>query len=214
MTRIHHEARLHALRVTFDAELSEATFHDGSSGKRHTFRLASDPTAPATWLGQVLGYPLRLRCDDDGGFPDDTLAPGPTMVSTETLEAVASGFPASTSIRCAGGYGRTSKSTGSRRSGKILIAEVEKTLGFRIGEAEFEGMNPCRHCVVPSRDPETGEPLARFAERVAEKRAATLPPWAERTRFGHFYRLAVNTRAAGLQAGRAVRVGDSVVSAG
>jgi hypothetical protein len=47
---------------------------------------------------------------------------------------------------------------------------------------------------------------------VSERRAATLPDWAERTRFDHFYRLTVNTRAP-RQAGRTVRIGDPVVLA-
>ena len=65
------------------------------------------------------------------------------------------------------------------------------------------------HCHV--RDPETGEPLAAFAKRVGAERAATLPPWSDRTRFDHFYRLAVNTRPAGSQSGLRVRLGDPVL---
>ena len=86
-------------------------------------------------------------------------------------------------------------------------------VAFRIGAVDFVGTNPCQRCIVPSRDPETGKPLAAFAKRVAEMRAATLPQWADRTRFDHFYRLAVNTRALPFQTGRTISVGDAVAIA-
>jgi hypothetical protein len=37
-----------------------------------------------------------------------------------------------------------------------------------------------------------------------------LPEWAEKSRFNHFYRLAVNTIVPADQAGKMVRVGDEV----
>jgi uncharacterized protein YcbX len=205
------EPRVHALRVAYDPTLSVAWFTDTRTGDGRTFRLPADRAALAGWLGPILGRPVSLRSDDDGGFPDDELAPGPTIVSTATLSAVASWFP-----------GLDVDSVRRRLRSNIEVDGVppfwEDTLygvaaadvPFRIGDAVFEGTNPCQRCVVPSRDPETGEPLPAFAKRVAERRAATLPAWAERSRFNHFYRLAVNTRAAPQQTGRLVRVGDPI----
>jgi len=37
-----------------------------------------------------------------------------------------------------------------------------------------------------------------------------LPPWADRSRFNHFYRLVMNTRISSAQAGKLLRVGDEV----
>jgi hypothetical protein len=209
------EPRVHGLRVTYDATLSEATFTDAGTGDRQTFRLAADGAALADWLAPILGRPVSLRCDDDGGFPDDELAPGPTIVSTATLSAVASWFP---------GLDVDSVRRRLRTNIEVegvpafwedgLFGPAGETVPFRIGEIVFEGINPCQRCVVPSRDPLTGEPLATFAKRVADQRAATLPAWAERTRFNHFYRLAVNTRVLAPRAGHAVRVGDAVCQAG
>ena len=71
-------------------------------------------------------------------------------------------------------------------------------------------MNPCQRCVVPPRDPETGEGWPDFAQTFRARREETLPDWADRTRFNHFYRLAVNTRAPQSEAGKRVRVGDEV----
>jgi uncharacterized protein len=205
------EPRVHALRVTYDAAFSRATFTNAGTGEERTFRLPADGAAFAAWAEPIVGRPVSLRRDDDGGFPDDALAPGPTIVSTATLSAVASWFP-----------GLDADSVRRRLRTNIEVDGVpafwEDTLygaagtgvAFRAGEIAFEGTNPCQRCVVPSRDPESGEPLAAFAKRIAERRAATLPHWAERSRFNHFYRLAVNTRVVPQQTGRKLRVGDPI----
>jgi uncharacterized protein YcbX len=205
------EPRVHGLRVSYDTTLSVATFTDAGTGQRQTFRLAADGAGLAQWLGPIFGRPVSLRCDDEGGFPDDALAPGPTIVSTATLSAVASWFP---------GLDVDSVRRRLRTNIEVdgvpafwedgLYGAAEHPVPFRIGEVEFEGTNPCQRCVVPSRDPFTGEVLAAFSKRVAERRAATLPAWAERARFNHFYRLAVNTRVRTPQAGHALHVGDAV----
>jgi uncharacterized protein len=206
------EPRVHALRVTYDDDLSVATFTNSGTGERRGFRLGADGAALAAWLGPIVQRVVGLRRDDEGGFPDDTVAPGPTLISTATLEAVAAWFP-----------GLTVDSVRRRLRTNIevegvpafwedgLFGAAGTVIPFRIGDVAFEGTNPCQRCVVPSRDPETGEPLAAFAKRVGAERAAALPPWADRTRFDHFYRLALNTRPAGGQAGSCVRVGDHVL---
>ena len=45
------------------------------------------------FLSAAMGEPVRLVEDAERGFPDDTDSPGPTVVSTATLETVASWFP-------------------------------------------------------------------------------------------------------------------------
>jgi hypothetical protein len=64
---------------------------------------------------------------------------------------------------------------------------------------------------VPSRWSLTGEvgPVAAFAKRFAEQRQRNLPPWANSSRFDHYYRLAVNTCPS--QTGESIlQVGDEV----
>jgi uncharacterized protein YcbX len=206
------EPRVHAVRVAYDETLTAGIFTGGEADGRRRFRLDADGDALATWLGGIVARPIRLARDDDGGFPDDTVAPGPTIVSTATLAAVAAWFP-----------GLTVESVRRRLRTNIEVDGVppfweDRLFGaagtgvpFRIGDVAFEGTNPCQRCVVPSRDPESGEALAAFAKRVGAERAAALPEWADRTRFDHFYRLAVNTRPAGVHTGGRVRVGDPVL---
>lgn len=208
------EPRVHELRVRYDAALTSATFTSPRIAAPFHFRFGEDPARLARWLGMHFGRPVAIAHEYGGGFPDDERAPGPTVVCTATLAAVASWFP-----------GLDAAGIRERLRANIevdgvpafwedrLYAESGTTVAFRAGEIELEGTNPCARCIVPSRDPLTGVAIPTFAKVVAERRAASLPPWAARSRFDHFYRLAVNTRPAAGQTGRTVRVGDTVAVA-
>ena len=156
---------------------------------------------------------MRLRENPTAGFPDDTDSPGPTLMSTATLEAVA------------GWFDLTLEQTRARFRANIEIGGVpafweDAFYGgtCRIGAAADAGgpgvalimVNPCARCVVPSRDARTGEPIVGFQKRFAEQRRDTLATGIDATPFDHYYRLAVNTRLAPGSIGGAIRVGDAV----
>jgi len=90
-----------------------------------------------------------------------------------------------------------------------LYAAEGNGVRFRIGEALLEGVNPCQRCVVPTRDPETGAITEGLSRRFSEFRRETLPNWASRDRFDHFYRLTTNTRLIG-SPNCLISVGDEV----
>lgn len=79
---------------------------------------------------------------------------------------------------------------------------------FRIGDTILEGVNPCRRCVVPARDPDTGDETPGFRERFIEQRRETKPDWTDSDRFDSDYRVMVNTRVLDEEA--SLTVGDSV----
>ncbi|MCY7391849.1 MAG: MOSC domain-containing protein, partial [Leptolyngbyaceae cyanobacterium CAN_BIN12] len=62
-----------------------------------------------------------------------------------------------------------------------------------------------------TRDPITGQPYPDFQKIFVEQRQATFPTWAKTSRFNHYYRLAVNTRAPSSEAGKTLQVGDSII---
>jgi uncharacterized protein YcbX len=200
---------VHELRVAYDVELTQARFVSPRLAEPCTFALDEDPAPLTEWLTRHFERQITVQRDFSGGFPDDTQAPGPTLVSSATLDAVAGWFP-----------GLTADDVRRRLRANIeiggvpafwedeLYAGAGEVVAFRAGEAMLEGTNPCARCIVPSRDPVTGVAIPGFAKVVAERRAATLPPWADRSRFDHYYRLAVNTRADPAQGGRVIAVGD------
>ena len=197
---------VHRLRTSFDDTIENVTFD--FEDRTATFRL-SDIIPIESWLAQVFDQPVRLLENAYGGFPDDTEAPGPTIISTATLEEVARWFApmpldeARLRFRANLEIGGVEPFWEDR-----LYGPAASQVDFRIGEVTYAGTNPCQRCVVPSRDPQTGEVRAKFAIDFSHHREQSIPAWANRTRFNHFYRLAVNTHLAS-NAGN-LRVGDEV----
>lgn len=180
-------------------------------GESMTFAFTGATAELETWLGRHFEQRIFVRRDPQAGFPDDTKAPGPTIVSTATLETVATWI-----AELDAGSIRDRLRTNLELSGAPafwedrLYGDPGDDVEFRVGEVRFEGTNPCARCIVPSRDAQSGAPTPGFAKRVAERRAATLPAWANRSRFDHYYRLAGNTRLAPGQGGKMLALGDAV----
>lgn len=161
-------------------------------------------------LSDYFGYPVEIRRDRAGGFPDDTSASGPTVLSTATLREVASWYEGVT----VGGMRRRLRANLEIEGVPAfwedrLFDEPGRVVRFAVGDVTFDGVNPCQRCVVPSRDPETGEETPGFRETFVERRAATLPEWSGGGRFDHPFRLMVNTRVPG-SPGNELAVGDEV----
>lgn len=216
------EPRLHGIRATYDLSRETVTLRaDLPTDERpaRTFRLAADDRELAEWLGLFLGRPVTLQENETGGFPDDSAAPGPTVIATETLEAVANWFPGLTVDEVRRRFRANLEIGGLEPFGDDRLFDVSAndaaTSGIRIGAVTWLGTNPCQRCVVPSRSSTTGEPTARFQSEFCRRREETLPPWSPRERFDHYYRLAVNTRlhpnsARDLVAPAMIRTGERV----
>jgi uncharacterized protein YcbX len=200
--------RIHRLRSAIDLSARKITL--SADGVTRAFAIDAERAGLERWLSDFFGLAVRLEENATSGFPDDTSAPGPTVVSAATLAAVTGWFP-----------GLALPETRMRFRANLEIDDVEpfwedrlyseegEAVRFQIGDVLLEGTNPCQRCVVPTRNPGTGERYDEFAATFEKQRYETLPWWATRSRFDHFYRLAVNTRPI---AGRAatIRVGDEV----
>ncbi|TKX51751.1 MOSC domain-containing protein, partial [Halorubrum sp. SP3] len=68
-----------------------------------------------------------------------------------------------------------------------LYSDHDHEVVFRIGDVTFRGANPCQRCIVPVRDPHTGEEYPEFQRIFIENRKRTLPEWADRARFDHYF---------------------------
>jgi uncharacterized protein len=210
------EPRIHAIRASYDADQRHVRLLNGLPTATDTtpspwLDLAGDGPALCAWFSRALRRPVTLARNDQGGFPDDGNASGPTLVSRASLATVATWF------------GDMDPGQANRRFRTNLIIDAEgpfwedrlygpagTTVRFCVGEVLLEGTNPCQRCVVPTRDPETGIALAGFQKGFVMNRQRSLPAFAERARFDHYYRFAVNTRPAPGQTGKRLRVGDPV----
>ena len=201
--------KIHSLRSQFDLETNNLTLE--IQGQTVKFNLITDRQALCNWLEDYFGFPVNIKQNLDMGFPDDTVSPGATIVSTATLEAIASWYPELTTEDVRRRF-RTNIEVGGVPAfwEDKLFTDPEQTVKFKIGEVEFMGVNPCQRCVVVTRDPQTGQPYPRFQKTFIQQRKNTLPEWTERSRFNHYFRLAVNTRLSPTEAGKAIEVGDKI----
>src|SRR5439155_19805621 len=155
-------------------------------------------------------------------FPDDTIANGPTIISTASLDAFCGLFPGTAIEEARLSFRTTLEIDGDRSAAapaevpafwedQLFGEEERSAVRFRIGEVNFEGSNPCARCPVPPRDPHTGVIIPGFQKIFTDYRRSHIPAWCPESRFHHYYRLATNTRVASTEAGKTLRVGDSVV---
>ncbi|MBV9850814.1 MAG: MOSC N-terminal beta barrel domain-containing protein [Armatimonadetes bacterium] len=202
---------VHGLCAAFDPAIGALCLEIRATGRACHFYLPDDQSVLNAWLGDYFGKPITLRRNTEGGFPDDLNAPGPTVISTATLEEVASWFPG-LSVESARVRFRANLEIGGVPPfwEDQLFGEADGVVPFQIGDVTLHGVNPCQRCVVPPRDPQTGEAIPDFSPIFRARREETLPAWATRSRFNHFYRLAVNTRIPAAEAGEILRVGDEV----
>lgn len=163
----------------------------------------------ADWFTDYFGEPVTVREDGDRGFPDDGEAWGPTLISTATLELLATWFPGLAVADLRRRLRTNLEVTAAAPFAEdALFAEPGQEVLFRIGRVTLAGSNPCARCVVPTRDPLTGERYADFQKILAARRQETLDATVAKSRFDHFYRVALNTRVDFSQAGQQLAVGD------
>jgi len=207
-------AAIQGIRATFSEDLKQVTL--SCEGQESSFEIAAEQESLAAWCGEVLGVKCRLVENAEAGFPDDAVSPGPTVVSTASLEAVTAWFA---------GLDLTETRRRFRFNLELsdapefwedgLVPPLRKTRRFRMGDLVWQGRGVCERCVVPTRDSCDSSATAGFAREFARLREQTLPDWAVRERFEHFYRLGVNTEldSSENEPGESidvVRVGDPV----
>jgi uncharacterized protein YcbX len=218
---------MHLIRATYAPDLGSVTLAvpgDRRNIPARTFPFPAGAEDAAEWFSVYFEQQILVRHAPEG-FPDDNIANGPTIISTESLQTVSDWFPGMTLDGARQRFRTTLEIDSADVAAKAantnghlpafweeqLYGEDERSVvRFRIGEVNFEGSNPCARCPVPARDPQTGADLTGFQKRFIDLRRETLPPWAPAARFDHFYRLAVNTRVAPTETGKLLRLADPV----
>ncbi len=205
-------AAVHRIQSTID---NGSITLDRPDAPQLSASLADGQEAIDRWLSGHFPTDVSLVRNETGGFPDDTHNHGPTVISTGTIRAVAGWYD---------GIGPESVRRRFRANIEIggvepfwedrLIADEGRVIRFRIGDVLIDGVNPCARCVVPSRDPDTGEEYPEFRQIFIENRERTAPPWLNSNRFDHAFRLMVNTRVPDAGRGETIAVGDPITVVG
>ncbi|MFC7076997.1 MOSC domain-containing protein [Haloarcula halophila] len=199
---------VHDLTTTFVP--STRTLTVDSPDDRCEFALGSEDgrARAAEWFSDFFGVDLELVRDTDRGYVDRREM-GPSVISTATLETVASWFDDVTVD------GARRRLRANVEVGGVPAFWEDRFVGtdapaFEAGGVRIEGVTPCGRCVVPERDPDTGEPTPEFRERFVERRQATFPDWADPDAFDHFYTLMLIARVPEADRGKTIAVGDAV----
>ena len=211
-------AAIHRLRAEYDPLVSMVTLSVSGDAEKSNgvqparFAFPADYERAAAWFSEYFDHTVVVRHVPEG-VPDDGLAPGPTIVSTGSLQAVTELFPGVALNEARERFRTTLEIDGVPAFWEDqLFGENENySVRFKIGEVAFEGSNPCARCPVPPRNPRTGEELTGFQKKFSEMRGNSLPPSSPADRFDHFYRLATNTRVPSTEQGKLIRAGDALV---
>jgi uncharacterized protein YcbX len=201
--------RVHGLRTWLNSDRRTLTVCDEFGGE-HAWHLDDQRPELEAWFAARFSGDVRLVEEDAVGFPDDLDSPGPTIVSTASLELVTRWFPTLTIDDVRQRFRANLEVDGVEPFWEDRLVRADGTVQpLRIGPVVFGGVNPCQRCVVPTRDPHLGDISPGFQKTFAERRAATLPPWTAIARFDHCYRFTTNTRL--LSGGDlTIAVGDAV----
>ena len=203
--------KIHNLRSEYDFETNNLSLQIEGTNETKIFNLIQQKKELCHWLSQYFGFKIKIGQNEVMGFPDDTISPGATIISTATLEAVASWYPELDVNNIRRRFRANIEIAGVPAFWEdCLFADADIIVKFSVGKVEFMGVNPCQRCVVITRDPDTGKPYPKFQKTFIDKRQKTLPEWTERSRFNHFFRLAVNTRLSPTQATKTIAIGDEI----
>lgn len=205
-------ARVHQLAATIDWKDGVAIFRRlDSDCEPVAFRIRQESGELEAWLSDFFGVPVTWRRNPAGGFPDDLAATGPTIISDASYAEIATWyegldvseirkrFRANIELACDEPFWEDR-----------LFAEPGQVMRMRIGDVELHGTNPCKRCVVPTRQTNGGDAYPDFARIFMARREQTLPAWSTRSRFDHFYRVCINTRVPESEVGKQIVVGDPV----
>ena len=203
--------KIYALRSEFDLKTNTVSLRIQGTDQTATFNLRESCGALCNWLEEYFGFPVEIKQDLNLGFPDDTLSPGPTIISTATLKAIASWYPELNTADIRRRFRANIEIAGVPAFWEDqLFTTPEATVKFKVGDVNFMGVNPCSRCKVITRDPQTGNPYPKFQQIFIAQRKITLPQWTYRVQFNHFFRLAVNTRLSPREAGKVINIEDKV----
>ncbi|MCH5373095.1 MAG: MOSC N-terminal beta barrel domain-containing protein, partial [Planctomycetes bacterium] len=162
-------AMVHRAEARFDLQRELVWLDERGAGRPRAYHLRNDRAAIERRLSELLEQTITLAEDTSTGFPDDGDAPGPTLITTETLNAVASWFDGLSLDQVRNRFRANLEFDGVPAFWEDrLIGEPNHEVPFTIGPVRLAGVNPCQRCVVPTRDAESGETTAAFARIFAK----------------------------------------------
>ncbi len=202
---------VHFLRLSFDLKNRIAGLKIQDTEQEIFFHIDRERPEIESWLSNYFGFPVKLIENLLTGFPDNTAAPGPTIISTATIAEVASWFPrvcvnemrhrlrANIEIGDVPAFWEDS-----------LFSEADEIVSFQIGTAIFEGINPGQPCILSTRNYAAKEAYSSFQKVLTANQNQIIPDFVKKGDLNDLNRLIVNTRVPHPTAGKIIHIGDEV----
>lgn len=202
---------VHSLRSKLDFENEVISFREETESTWNDFHLQKERKAIDDHLSAFFKTPVTLSQNREGRYMDIPDIAGLTILSTESLEAVADWFDGMDIEETRKRFRATIEISGVPAFWEDkLFTEEGTAIEYKIGEVTCLGVSPRARCVVPSRHPQTAEIIHAFPKTFAKHRAANLPPWSTLEDYGHSYYLTVNCYIPPVEFGKRIETGDEV----
>ncbi|MEZ2229165.1 MOSC domain-containing protein [Microcoleus sp.] len=164
-----------------------------------------------SWLTNYFGFRVKLVENLLTGFPENPAAPGPTIISTETIAEIASWFPR-VCVNEMRQHLRANIEIGDVPPfwEDQLFAENEEIVRLQIGTTTFEALNPSQRSILSQRHYFREEVYPNFEKVFTAKRNKTIADSARRLPLNHLSQLNINTRVPDRLSGKILHIGDEV----
>ncbi len=202
---------VHSLRSLYDLENGTISLRSTGEETWTHFHLQKDKPAIQLFLSDYFGEKTFLAQNSTGRFLDIPDISGATVLSTSTLQEVSHWFNITNLDETRRRFRATIEIENVPSFWEDHLFSKEGTgIEFEIGGVTMFGMQPRERCVVPTRNPETGEVTHAFPKSFAKQRASTLPKWSTLTNYSHYYYLSVDCNIPSTEIGKTIQIGDEV----
>ena len=179
---------VHLLRSTIDFDNETVSFRQQHETTWNQFHLQTEIPAIESYLSGYFGMHVLFKKNSNGRFLDIPDISGVTILSTSSLQSVSEWYGHMNLDETRKRFRSTIEIEGVPAFWEDhLFSKEGRGIEFKIADVTMYGMSPRARCVVPTRNPETGEVIHAFPKTFARHRAATLPEWSTLNEYGHHY---------------------------
>lgn len=202
---------VHSLRSAIDFESETISFRQNDETIWNQFHLKKEHLGIKSFLSNYFGIPILFNQNATGRFMDIPDISGVTILSTSSLQIVADWYNNMDLEETRKRFRATLEIEGVPAFWEDhLFSKEGKQIEFTVGEVTMFGMSPRARCIVPTRNPKTGEVIHGFPKTFAKQRAASLPEWSKLQEYGHYYHLTVDCYIPASEIGKWIKEGDSI----
>ncbi|MEP6583813.1 MAG: MOSC N-terminal beta barrel domain-containing protein [Ginsengibacter sp.] len=202
---------VHSLRSSIDFESETISLRSMNETSFTHFNLQKEKPSIESYLSDYFGMKILLVQNKTGRLLDMPDVSGATVLSSSTLQEVSTWyddmdldetrkrFRATLEIKNVSSFWEDH-----------LFSKEGRGIEFKVGDVTMFGISPRARCVVPTRNPDTGEVTHGFPKSFAKHRALTMPAWSTLEEYGHYYYLTVNCHIPATEIGKWVEKGDEI----